>query len=283
MSLVLGLSSLIVVGALTETREARADQSHVVSWGESLWSIAQQYGLSVDAIADANGISDHNYVRAGQELAIPGGGSGGGTSATADWHRVQPGESLSQIALQYGTSVSAMVEANLLSDPNYIYAGQQLMLPGGYTTAAGGGGQGGSTPANPRLSHAEAQQLIAAAEREFGIPPGLLQGLAWQESGFQSWVVSSAGAIGLTQVMPETGEWVVNTLLPGADDWATNPRNNARVGAAFLRYLLDITGGDTNLALAGYYQGLGNVRMYGWFADTISYVDNVLYFQGRYQ
>jgi len=45
---------------------------HCVKYGETLWGIAWQHGVSVHAIAKANGIWNYNYIRAGQCLSIPG-------------------------------------------------------------------------------------------------------------------------------------------------------------------------------------------------------------------
>ena len=107
--------------------------THVVRPGESLGSIADRFGLSVEDLARANGITDPSLVMAGSLLRIaseapPAPGAGGGGSAT---HTVAPGQALSTIAAQYGTSVSALVDANELADPDRIVAGQRLRVPGG--------------------------------------------------------------------------------------------------------------------------------------------------------
>jgi LysM repeat protein len=124
-----------------------ADGSHVVQSGETLGLIAAQYGTSVDAIVQANRLSDPNYIYVGQQLVIPGaggattasagsGGASAGTSAPAPaasgggtTYVVVSGDTLYGIAGRFGTSVSAIAAANNLSDPNYIYPGQQLTIP----------------------------------------------------------------------------------------------------------------------------------------------------------
>jgi LysM repeat protein len=124
-----------------------ADGSHTVQSGETLGLIAAQYGTTVDAIVQANGLSDPNYIYVGQQLVIPGAGgattafAGGGsasagTSAPAPaapgggtTYVVESGDTLYGIAGRFGTSVSAIAAANNLSDPNYIYPGQQLTIP----------------------------------------------------------------------------------------------------------------------------------------------------------
>jgi LysM repeat protein len=110
--------------------------THVVQSGETLSSIAQQYGVSEASIAAANGISDPNRIYAGQRLAIPSCGGAPATSPSSGGtgqviHVVQSGETLSSIARQYGVSEASIAAANGISDPNRIYAGQRLIIPSG--------------------------------------------------------------------------------------------------------------------------------------------------------
>jgi LysM repeat protein len=126
--------------------------THVVQWGETLYSIAQRYGTSVSAIVSANGLRNANYIWAGQRLRIPSGGGGGssrgGGSAPSGGtvHVVQRGETLAGIAYRYGTTVAAIASTNGLRNPNLIWVGQRLRIPsgsgggGGYTPPSGGGG-----------------------------------------------------------------------------------------------------------------------------------------------
>lgn len=99
--------------------------AHLVRPGESLYIIARRYGVSVEALKAANGLSG-NYIEAGQRLVIPSGGGAGGNG----YHTVQPGETLYLVATRYGTTVEALKYANGLQS-NVIYAGQQLRLPSG--------------------------------------------------------------------------------------------------------------------------------------------------------
>lgn len=114
--------------------------THVVDSGESLSDIAKRHGLSVEDLAAANGLTDVNRVWAGSMLRVaaepppaPGVGSGGGEEGS---YTIQPGDSLADIAGQFGTTVSDIVEANGLQDANRIVAGENLTVPG----ASGGGG-----------------------------------------------------------------------------------------------------------------------------------------------
>lgn len=264
----------VAIPLVSNTRTTRADDIHLVSQGESLSAIARLYGIALETLALANSISNPDYIQSGQSLRIPSGDTVDTGPVMAHTHHVAAGESLGWIADHYGVSIAQLIAANAISNPDYIHAGQALSIPGIFSGVAVV-----TTNDVPRLSRDEAGWILYQAEVEFGLPAGLFRALAWQESGWQSWVVSSAGALGLAQVMPGTGDWVVENLLPDATDWRTNPVNNARVGAAFFAYLLTLTGWDVELALAGYYQGLGNVADHGWYTDTIQYVANVLYFR----
>lgn len=118
---------------------------HVVSGGESLHTIAQRYGTSIQALADANALSNPNFVYVGQRLRIPAGGAHRAAALPASSgqvHVVQPGQSLSSIATRYGVSLSALASANGLVNPDFVYAGQRLTIPAG-----GGGGSAAAAPA----------------------------------------------------------------------------------------------------------------------------------------
>jgi LysM repeat protein len=120
--------------------------THIVQAGESLTSIAADYGTTVEAIKAVNRIEDPRSLRTGQELIIPLAGSMGGPTPVPGAptapprgtevviHLVQPGESLLGIALQYGTSVEVIMAANNIADSQWIFAGQELIIPLGTPT-----------------------------------------------------------------------------------------------------------------------------------------------------
>lgn len=108
---------------------------YTVRWGDTLFSIAQRFGTTVEAIKAANGLTS-DLILVGQELIIPAGGgvppqpvppSPGGPTV----HIVQPGENLFRIALRYGTTVDAIAQANRIVNPWFIYVGQELTIPSG--------------------------------------------------------------------------------------------------------------------------------------------------------
>jgi murein DD-endopeptidase MepM/ murein hydrolase activator NlpD len=101
---------------------------HIVQRGETLFSIARQYGLTVDAITHANGIPDPRQIYVGQRLAIPGEEADTGVAATVG-HVVQVGDTLAAIARRYHTTWQTLVQVNGLLSPNVIHAGQVIQVP----------------------------------------------------------------------------------------------------------------------------------------------------------
>jgi murein DD-endopeptidase MepM/ murein hydrolase activator NlpD len=103
---------------------------HVVVAGETLYQIAQQYGVSVDALAAANDIGDADWIEVGQRLIIPT-GEGEQPAAQSFDYAVQPGDTVALIAHRYGVSADALAQANRLTNPNLIFVGQILTVPVG--------------------------------------------------------------------------------------------------------------------------------------------------------
>jgi soluble lytic murein transglycosylase-like protein len=112
--------------------------------------------------------------------------------------------------------------------------------------------------------------------QHFGVSPALLEAMCWWESGWQSQVVSSTGAIGVGQLEPATVSFVEDQLLPGAAFNAYSASDNIEMSAAYLAYLLRSAGGDAPSALAGYYQGMGSVHRVGMLPATRQYVTGIL-------
>lgn len=111
---------------------------------------------------------------------------------------------------------------------------------------------------------------IEAAAFRAGLDPRLLAAVTWAESGFDPDAVSSAGAIGLTQLMPGTADGL------GVDPH--DPIENLEGGARYLAWTIDEFG-SLELGLAAYNAGPGTVRAAGGIpdiAETRAYVPKVL-------
>lgn len=118
-------------------------------------------------------------------------------------------------------------------------------------------------------------QHIAAAARAHNIDSALVHAVIIVESNYQTAAISPKGAVGLMQVLPETGARygvLRGTLL--------KPEHNIRTGTRYLAELLQLFNGNLELALAGYNAGEYAVIRYGHrippFAETRSYVARVL-------
>jgi LysM repeat protein len=157
---------LVLIAALALPAAAQAQgQIHVVQRGETLYSIAVRYGTSVSALVQANGLRNANFIYVGQRLTISGSGSGsGGTGGSGGVHVVQAGQTLYAIALRYGTTVSAFVQANGLRNANFIYVGQRLIIPGSGGSMRGGG----SAPSSGTVHVVQRGQTLASIALRYG-------------------------------------------------------------------------------------------------------------------
>lgn len=141
---------LLVVAPVATFAQDEGDsgelQTYRVQPGDNLFRIALRFGTSVSAIAAENNINDVTVVYVGQVLRIPGTtaepdggdtddgdedvGTGGPTNQETVTYTVVRGDTLSRIARRFGTTFTAIAQANNLADPNLIYVGQVLTIPG---------------------------------------------------------------------------------------------------------------------------------------------------------
>ena len=97
---------------------------HIVQSGETLTTIANLYGTTVEVLQQLNNISDPSLVFAGQELIVPGGGG----SVVAASYTIQLGDTLQGLAAEFNTTTQAIAESNLLVNPAYLVVGQPLTI-----------------------------------------------------------------------------------------------------------------------------------------------------------
>ena len=100
--------------------------TYVIQPGDTLSGIAQRFGTTVSALADLNGISDPDKIYAGNTIRVPENGSSGSSGPV--YYTIRPGDTLSGIALKYGTTVSALADLNGISNPDKIYAGSRIRI-----------------------------------------------------------------------------------------------------------------------------------------------------------
>lgn len=127
--LVVGL--FLLLGALVGVSEGHAQGSgYTVQAGDTLFGIARRYGINVNELAAVNGLTLNSWLYVGQVLTIPGQGAPA-SAPTAGYYVVQPGDTLSLIALRVGVTTAELAQLNGLSWNAWVYTGQRLLLPGG--------------------------------------------------------------------------------------------------------------------------------------------------------
>lgn len=104
----------------TTVAQQPSTTTHIVQYGETLSSIATQYGTTYQALASLNGLSNPNMIYAGQVLKVSG------VASATRVYTVQYGDNLSLIATKLGTTYQALAQRNGLSNPNLVYPGQTL-------------------------------------------------------------------------------------------------------------------------------------------------------------
>lgn len=182
-------------------------------------------------------------------------------------HVVAAGDSLPEIAAQYGRRIAEVAAANGLDGSVPLRVGQVLVIP--------------DRPRRPvhalAITAADAPhvgRMIARAAARHDVDPTLLQALAWVESRWRHDASSHAGAIGVLQLLPASGE--VASRLVGRRLDLRDPADNTEAGAAFLAWLLDRFDGDVRRALAAYFQGPTSVERDGVRPASVRYVQAVL-------
>ncbi|MCW3013880.1 MAG: LysM peptidoglycan-binding protein [Solirubrobacterales bacterium] len=276
---------------------------HTVAPGESLSSVAAADGLTVASLAAANGLAPTASLLAGATLQIPAAGTAAATPApppgtttvapapaaaappAMGGYTVRPGDTLSGLAAGARVPVAQMAQMNGLDPNGVLIAGTVIKLPTGAPAPARSAEPAPAPqvpvaapqPSGQRVS---ASDIAAVAQRN-GVDASLSSAIAWQESGFNNAMVSSANARGVMQVMPGTWDWVQSNLARRTLD-PSSAIDNVGAGVLYLGSLLRETGGDHATAAAAYYQGLSSVQRIGMLPETRRYVANVMALRGRF-
>jgi murein DD-endopeptidase MepM/ murein hydrolase activator NlpD len=125
--LVLTLALVTIGGFAQET-------VHIIQKGETLYSIARNYGADIQGILSLNGIRDPGKIQAGQRIRIPGGAKGAGQSAASPAaayieYQVVRGDSLFGIARRHDVTLRELREVNGLREDYVLKAGDRLKIP----------------------------------------------------------------------------------------------------------------------------------------------------------
>jgi LysM repeat protein/outer membrane protein assembly factor BamB len=103
--------------------------TYTVQSGDTLWKIAQKFGVTTQAIVEANNLDPTKYLYVGQKLMIPGKVSQPEQPTSTITYTVQSGDTLWKIAQKHGVTTQAIIDANKLDPTKYLYVGQKLIIP----------------------------------------------------------------------------------------------------------------------------------------------------------
>jgi LysM repeat protein len=209
-------------------------------------------------------------------------------------YRVKPGDTATGLAVRFHAWTRELRAINHLGRQGHLYVGQRIRIPvvlaavrkqrqAHQPHTARKPRQRATRPRsvkpwrNADASRATVRSHIVRSARGHGVPPTLALAISWQESGWQQRRISSAGAVGAMQVMPDTGRWM--SLYAGRRLNIYGLRDNVTAGVT----LIDVLRGETSerRAIAAYYQGLGAVREHGMYPSTRVYVRNVVALRER--
>lgn len=119
----------------TSVRSGSASNQHlstyIVQSGDTLSEIASKFGTTVQYLVRINGISNPNLIYPGEVLKIESSGIAKQQSSENTTYTVKAGDTLSEIAEKFGTTVSKLVGLNDISNPDLIYPGQKLIISKG--------------------------------------------------------------------------------------------------------------------------------------------------------
>lgn len=265
---------------------------YVVRSGDTLSGIATRHDLTLANLLKANRLSPRALIHPGQRLTVRTGTARAAARkpapAAARTYLVRDGDTLSGIARAHGTTAGALARASGIDAGALLRVGQRLRLPGNAVTEVPDSFAGRTYPRAVALAAArnraalaersvptrsEVRRLVAATARRHGVDPALALAISYQESGWNQRAVSPANAVGVMQVIPQSGRWASELVGRRLD--LLDTEDNVTAGVVILR-ALGRASGDTRITVAAYYQGLEGVTRNGMYPDTRQYVANVL-------
>lgn len=167
------IQAIAAVAALAMAGQAAAGQI-VVRRGDTLSGLAKRAGVSIGALASANGIADIHRIREGQVLRMPGvpvaappaAAPGGGLAR----HLIARGETLAAIARKHGVTVAALAAANGITNPNRIIAGNELAIPAGSATPGKAPAAAPGAPAPVAVVHTvDGGETLSGIAKRYGV------------------------------------------------------------------------------------------------------------------
>lgn len=135
----------------------------VVQPGETLSEIAERNGIGLQQLMRLNGIQNPAMVEAGRRLVVSGGSTAAGSgvrNSRSFSYTVKEGETLSELAERYDTTVQLLLQRNRIGSPSELQAGSQLLIPGNRPTTS----SGTSKPAGLAYSSKDKEHVVQAGE-----------------------------------------------------------------------------------------------------------------------
>lgn len=161
---------------------------YTVERGDTLGRIAADHDVSLTDLIEANDIANPNLIYPGQVLVIPG-----EDTQPAMTYVVERGDTLARIASTFGASISILVEANGIGNPNLIHIGQNILIPG---DASAGGADSGSSGNSDSSSSGTSASSTSRSGRYHVVRSGeRLESIAAQYSGVSADQIARANGI----------------------------------------------------------------------------------------
>jgi N-acetylmuramoyl-L-alanine amidase len=282
-----------------------------VRQGDTLWDLSRRYHVSVNRLASANGMSLQDVLPIGRKLAIPSPSRAAAAAGSSNAKTASKGGSGSVAAASTKAVSTKAVSAKAVSASTKAVSAKAVSAKAATTKAAAASaaataGPAAAAPPAPQYTAAQLAQmrgfcvsyrapsgstplpdaLVAHPERlalrplfvkwskTYGLSASLIEAIAWQESGWQNDVVSSANAQGIGQLLPTTAAFVSGTLL-GMNLKLSVASDNIQMMVRFYAYLLKAAGGNQCVAVASYYQGFGAYQHVGVLPQSQDYVRSV--------
>jgi hypothetical protein len=298
------ITLVAVVGAVSLDGTTRAG-AVTVHRGDTLWDLSRRYHVSLSQLASTNHLQVRGVLPVGRSLVIPG----HTPSASVASRTAKVAASSQAVSVKASKTKAVAAKTAAKAVPKAIpasTAARSAPAPAGVASAGPTGASAAYTAAalaqmrsfcvNYRApsgatglpsalkQHPERlalRPLFVRWAQAYGVSPSLIEAIAWQESGWQNDVVSSANAQGIGQLLPTTATFVSGTLL-GLNLKLTVASDNIQMMVRFFAYLLKAAGGNQCVAVASYYQGFSAFQRVGVLPQSQTYVRSVFTLRSRF-
>ncbi len=257
--------------------------SVTVEAGDTLASIAERHDVSVEALLDVNEISDAGSLYPGDEIMLPLGVEAQPSPEPEPEPAPEPNpEPEPEPEPEPAATATPQPEPTPTPepDPTPTPEPEPTPTPEPEPTATP---EPEPTPTPDQSSSGVPSTIEGQLEyyaNQYGLDPNLVKAVAWLESGWDQSVRSSAGAIGVMQVMPGTATYINNNLVSRNLDVRGSTADNIEAGTAYLAHRINQFG-DVERGLAAYYMGPATVQNHGITSTGRNYVNRVLGIRDR--